>query len=51
MQADRLGIAAQAWKIILFWFSQNEPATADRLTRHSEELLTHIEEQLETETA
>jgi hypothetical protein len=51
MSADQLGIAAEVWKLILFWFSQNEPTTADRLTRHSEELLAHLEEQLETETA
>jgi hypothetical protein len=51
LSADRLGIAVKVWQAILFWFSQKEPTVADRLTRHSEELLTHIEEQLETETA
>lgn len=51
LSTDRLAVAADVWRLILFWFSEKEPTTADRLTRHSEELLAHLEEQLETETA
>lgn len=47
LQADRLAVAADVWKHILFWFTEHDPASADRLTRHSEELLDHIETQLE----
>jgi hypothetical protein len=51
LRVDRLGIAADVWKYILFWFTEHDPATADRLTRHSEELLDHIESQIEGQTA
>src|SRR5205085_9621629 len=35
LRLDRFNIAADVWKLILFWFNEHEPATADRLTRNS----------------
>lgn len=51
VRVDRLRIAADVWKFILFWFNENEPHIADGLTRNSSAILEGIEGHIEHEAA
>lgn len=47
VRVDRLKIAAEVWKYLLFWCSENEPHLADGLTRNSSAILAGIEGHVE----
>ncbi|HEY6232820.1 MAG TPA: hypothetical protein VIW64_16265 [Pyrinomonadaceae bacterium] len=51
LQQDRLKIAADAWRITLGYLLEKEPQAADLLTKHSDEILNAIEENIEAEAA
>lgn len=48
VRTDRLAIAAEVWKVVLFFMSENEPHVADALARRSPDILAAIEGHLET---
>lgn len=47
LSADRFKIASDTWTFILSYFLQNDPASADLLTNHSETLLNGLGEHIE----
>ncbi|HKO43348.1 MAG TPA: hypothetical protein VJU84_08660 [Pyrinomonadaceae bacterium] len=51
LQQDRLKIGVDVWRITLAYLLKADPAAADHLTKHSEGILSAIQENLETETA
>lgn len=51
VRVDRLAIAAEVCKYILFWTSENEPHVADALTRRMNDILAGVEGHIENEAA
>lgn len=48
LQRDKFCVAAKTWQFILHWFSSRETSVVDRMTKHSDELLTDLEGFIET---
>jgi hypothetical protein len=48
LQRDKFGIAAKTWQFILSWFATVDSAAVDRLTKHSDKLLSDLEGYIET---
>jgi hypothetical protein len=47
LQRDKFGVAANTWRFILNWLAKVDSNAADRLTKHSDELLTELEVYIE----
>lgn len=47
LEKDKFGVAEKTWQFILGYFREAEPAVVDRLTEHSDELLTGLEGYIE----
>jgi hypothetical protein len=48
LQKDKFSVAAKTWQFILSWLAKVDAAAVDRLTRHSDDLLTELEVYIET---
>jgi len=51
LQHDRLAVALDAWKYILSYLLKEDPAGADVLTKHNDEIINGLEAHLESPTA